>query len=113
MHRVILIEVINMTRKEEITKKLEELELGLYRADLNYNHYTNLVYKYLEKKRNLNEQINDLKEELQELESENLIAPLNSAIATLKNYCGFQTNCRNCLLNSNCEENVSHWNKLK
>lgn len=113
MHRVILIEVINMTRKEEITKKLEELELGLYRADLNYNHYTNLVYKYLEKKRDLKEQINDLKEELQELESENLIAPLNYAITTLQNYCKTIVECDKCLLKDNCEKIPNDWEKIK
>lgn len=103
MQKAILIEVINMTRKEEITKKIEQLEVDLCATDKNYDYYATQVELYLEKKIKLNEQINDLKEELQELENENLIAPLNSAIATLKNYCESRNNeCSNCLLYDFC-----------
>ena len=102
-----------MKRKEEITKKIEELEQELCAADKNYDYYANQVELYLEKKINLNEQINDLKEELQEIESENLIAPLNYAITAIQNYCKTIVVCDKCLLKDNCEKIPYDWNEIK
>ena len=101
-----------MTRKEEITKKIEQLEVDLCATDKNYDYYANQVELYLEKKINLNEQINNLKEELQEIESESLIAPLNSAITTLKNYCESRKECENCLLSRICKKEPCWWYKI-
>lgn len=101
-----------MTRKEEITKKIEQLEVDLCAVDKNYDYHATQVELYLEKKIKLNEQINDLKEELQEVESENLIAPLNSAIATLKNYCDSVEDCGVCLLKHICKKEPCWWDKI-
>lgn len=103
-----------MTRKEEITKKIDCLEDELYRVDSLYNIATRQVDVYLDKKIKLNEQINNLKEELQELESENLIAPLNSAITALQNYCNSRPDdCVNCLLDNICSKEPYKWEKIK
>lgn len=102
-----------MTRKEEITKKIEQLEVDLCAVDKNYDYHATQVEIYLEKKIKLNEQINDLKEELQEIESENLISPLNSAITAIKNYCAIQYDCVNCLLSENCGDNIENWEQIK
>ena len=101
-----------MTRKEEITKKINQLESDLYDVDNSYSYHTYQVEIYLEKKIKLNEQINDLKEELQEIESENLIAPLNSAIIALKNYCESRHECENCLLGHICKKEPCWWNEI-
>ena len=99
-----------MTRKEEITKKIDSLEYELCVTDSRYELATRTVEVCLEKKIKLNEQINDLKEELQELESENLIAPLNSAIAGIRNYCNsISDDCTNCLLCDICCKEPYKW----
>lgn len=102
-----------MTRKEEITKKIDSLEYELCVADSRYELATRTVEVCLEKKIKLNEQINDLKEELQELESENPIAPLNSAISTLKNYCYITGDCGCCLIRNICEEVPCGWDEIE
>ena len=101
-----------MKRKEEITKKIEQLENDLRTADMNYEYYANQAGLYSAKKIEINEQINDLKEELQKVESKNLISSLNSAIIVLKNYCESRHECENCLLGYICKKEPCWWAEI-